>query len=205
MDTGIRLARPEDAPALQAIYAPVVISTPTSFELNPPTVEEMRQRLEQKLLTHPWVVYEAEAQVVGSAYASAYRARAAYQWSVEVSVYLHERWRGQGLGQALYTSLFALLRLQGFCNVYAGITLPNAASVALHERMGMCPVGVYRQVGYKLGAWHDVGWWQGTLQSHVPEPAAPLSFAEAQTLDGWKAALASGMLVLTKDQPPSLA
>ncbi|HEY7127889.1 MAG TPA: GNAT family N-acetyltransferase [Ktedonobacterales bacterium] len=178
---------------------------PTSFELAPPTVEEMHQRIEQKLLTHPWVVYEVEAQVVGYAHASVYRARPAYQWSVEVSVYLHERWRGQGIGRALYTSLFALLRLQGFFNVYAGITLPNAASVALHERMGLRPLGVYQQVGYKLGAWHDVGWWQGTLQSHVPEPAAPLSFAEAQTLDSWEAVLASGMLVLDKDQLPPLA
>jgi phosphinothricin acetyltransferase len=165
----------------------------------------MHQRIEQKLLTHPWVVYEVEAQVVGYAHASVYRARPAYQWSVEVSVYLHERWRGQGIGRALYTSLFALLRLQGFFNVYAGITLPNAASVALHERMGLRPLGVYQQVGYKLGAWHDVGWWQGTLQSHVPEPAAPLSFAEAQTLDSWEAVLASGMLVLDKDQLPPLA
>jgi L-amino acid N-acyltransferase YncA len=196
MNTGIRLARPADAPAIQAIYAPVVISTPTSFELTPPTVEEMRQRLEKKLLTHPWVVYEAEAQVIGSAYASAYRARTAYQWSVEVSVHLHERWRGQGIGRALYTSLFALLRLQGFCNVYAGITLPNPASVALLERMGMCSVGVYRQVGYKLGAWHDVGWWQGTLQQRLPEPAAPLTLMKAQALGGWKAALASGTTLI---------
>ena len=192
MNAGIRLARPEDAPAIQAIYAPVVISTPTSFELTPPTVEEMRERIEQKLLTHPWVVYEAQGRVVGSAYASAYRARAAYQWSVEVSVYLHERWRGQGIGRALYTSLFALLRLQGFYSVYAGITLPNPASVALHERMGMRPVGVYHQVGYKLGAWHDVGWWQGVLQPHVQEPTAPLSLVEAQARAGWGAALTSG-------------
>jgi phosphinothricin acetyltransferase len=157
MDTCIRLARPEDAFTLQAIYAPVVTSTPTSFELTPPTVEEMRQRIEQKLVTHPWVVYEAQRLVVGSAYASTYRARAAYQWPVEVSVYLHEQWRGQGIGRALYTSLFALLRLQGFYSVYAGITLPNPGSVTLHERMGMRPVGVYHQAGYKLGAWHDVG------------------------------------------------
>jgi phosphinothricin acetyltransferase len=192
MNTGIRLARPEDAQVIQAIYAPVVISTPTSFELAPPTVEETRERIVEKLRTHPWVVYEAEARVVGSAYASSYRARAAYQWSVEVSVYLHEQWRGQGIGRALYTSLFALLRLQGFYSVYAGITLPNPASVALHERMGLRPVGIYHQVGYKLGAWHDVGWWQGALQPHIQEPAAPLALGDAQALEGWAAALTSG-------------
>lgn len=192
MDTCIRLARSEDARAIQAIYVPVVTSTSTSFEVTPPTVAEMRQRIEEKLLTHPWVVFETQGQVVGSAYASAYRTRAAYQWSVEVSVYLHEGWRGQGIGLALYISLFALLRLQGFFSVYAGITLPNPASVALHERMGMQPVGVYQHVGYKLGAWHDVGWWQGSLQSHSPTPATPLSLGEAQALSGWEAALASG-------------
>jgi L-amino acid N-acyltransferase YncA len=192
MDTGVRLARPEDAPAIQGIYAPVVASTPSSFELIPPTDEEMRQRVEQTLQTHPWVVYKAEALVVGYAYASPHRARAAYQWSADVSVYLHEHWRGRGIGRALYTSLFALLRLQGFCNIYAGITLPNPASVALHERMGMRPVGIYHQVGYKLGAWHDVGWWQGTLQLYPPAPTTPLSLLQAQTLDRWEAALASG-------------
>ncbi|HLV97053.1 MAG TPA: arsinothricin resistance N-acetyltransferase ArsN1 family B [Ktedonobacterales bacterium] len=196
----IRLAHLEDAPAIQAIYAPIVISTPTSFELTPPTVEEMRQRIEQKLLTHPWVVYEAQGKVVGSAYASVYRARAAYQWSVEVSVYLHEQWRGQGIGRALYTSLFALLRLQGFYSVYAGITLPNPASVALHETMGLRPLGVYQRVGYKLGAWHDVGWWQGTLQPHLFEPTAPLSLPEAQALDGWTAALERGTILFTPHQ-----
>jgi phosphinothricin acetyltransferase len=162
----------------------------------------MHQRIEQKLLTHPWVVYEVEAQVVGYAHASVYRARPAYQWSVEVSVYLHERWRGQGIGRALYTSLFALLRLQGFFNVYAGITLPNAASVALHERMGLRPLGVYQQVGYKLGAWHDVGWWQGTLQSHLREPAAPLSFAQVQALEGWATALTSGSALIARQKRP---
>lgn len=202
MDTSIRLARPEDAPAIQAIYAPVVASTPTSFELTPPTSEEMRQRVEQTLQTHPWVVYEAQGMLAGYAYASSHRARAAYQWSVDVSAYLHERWRGQGIGRALYISLFALLRLQGFCNACAGITLPNPASVALHERMGMRPVGVYHQVGYKLDAWHDVGWWQGTLQPYSQAPATPLSLVEAQTLDGWEAALASGTaLILPREQP----
>lgn len=177
--------------------APVVTSTPTSFELIPPTVEEMGQRIEQKLLTHPWVVYETQGLVVGSAYASPYRARAVYQWSVEVSVYLHERWRGQGIGRALYTSLFALLHLQSFFSVYAGITLPNPASVAL-ERMGMHPVGVYHQVGYKLGNWHDVGWWQGTIQPHLQQPPAPLTLVDAQALEGWEAALQRGTVLINE-------
>lgn len=202
MDSCIRLARPADAPALQAIYAPVVTSTSTSFELTPPTVEEMGERIAQKLLTHPWVVYEAQGTVVGYAHASTYRPRAAYQWSVEVSVYLHERWRGQGIGQALYTSLFALLRLQGFFSVYAGITLPNPASVALHERMGMRPLGVYHHAGYKLGAWHDVGWWQSSLQPYPLAPSTPRTLAEAQAAPAWDVALTSGLTLLAEVRPP---
>jgi L-amino acid N-acyltransferase YncA len=148
----IRLVHPDGAAAIQAIYAPVVDHTPISFEATVPTVEEMRQRIEQTLTTFPWLVYEDADEALGYAYASQHRVRAAYQWSVDVSVYIHERSRRQGIGRKLYTSLFELLRRQGFYNVCAGIALPNPASVALHEAMGMEPVGVYEKVGYKLGA-----------------------------------------------------
>ncbi len=146
--------------SIHAIYIPFVVNTPVSFELVPPTEQEMRQRIEQTLQTHPWLVCEEQGEILGYAYASQHRTRQAYQWSVDVSAYVHEQWHGKGIGKALYTSLFALLRLQGFYNVYAGIALPNPASVALHEAMGMSQVGIYPQVGYKLGEWHDVGWWQ---------------------------------------------
>jgi L-amino acid N-acyltransferase YncA len=114
---------------------------------------------------------------------------------VDVSAYVHERWRGKGIGKALYTSLFALLRLQGFYNAYAGIALPNAASVALHEAMGMRQVGIYSQVGYKLGAWHDVGWWQQSLQSHSREPVPPLDFESAQRLPEWEETVVAGLKI----------
>jgi L-amino acid N-acyltransferase YncA len=193
MTRTIRLAHSNDASMLHAIYAPFVINTPISFELVPPTEQEMRQRIEQILQTHPWLVCEEQGEILGYAYASQHRTRQAYQWSVDVSAYVHERWRGKGIGKALYTSLFALLRLQGFYNVYAGIALPNAASVALHEAMGMRQVGVYSQVGYKQGRWHDVGWWQKTLQPHNPEPAPPLDLESTQKLSEWKEALISGV------------
>ena len=181
----IRLAHPNDAPMIHAIYAPFVVNTPVSFELVVPTEQEMRQRIEQTLLTHPWLVCEEQSEILGYAYASQHRTRQAYQWSADVSAYVHEQWRGKGIGKVLYTTLFALLRLQGFYNVYAGITLPNPASVALHEAMGMRQVGIYQRVGYKQGVWHDVGWWQKELQPHILEPAPPLDLESAQRLPEW--------------------
>ena len=181
----IRLARADDAPAIQAIYAPVVSHTPISFETTPPSIEEMSQRIEQTLKSFPWLVYEDTGELLGYAYASQHRIRSAYQWSVDVSIYVHEHSRRQGIGRQLYAALFKLLRQQGFYNAYAGITLPNPASVALHEAMGMQPLGVYQKVGYKLGAWHDVGWWQGLLQPHSANPSAPKSIVEMQITE-WK-------------------
>ena len=193
MTRTIRLAHSYDASIIHAIYVPFVTNTPVSFELAPPTEQEMRQRIEQILQTHPWLVCEEHGEILGYAYASQHRTRQAYQWSVDVSAYVHERWRGKGIGKALYISLFALLRLQGFYNAYAGIALPNPASVALHEAMGMCQVGIYSQVGYKQGVWHDVGWWQQSLQPHIPEPVPPLTLELAQRLPGWEKALISGL------------
>lgn len=192
----IRLARPEDGRAVAAIYEPHVRSMATSFEMEPPTPDAMGARIAAYLEHAPWVVCERAEGVAGYAYASKHRERLAYQWDVEVSVYVHERARNRGIGRGLYTSLFELLVLQGFFNAYAGITLPNPGSVGLHESMGFTPVGVYRGTGYKLGAWHDVGWWQLALQPHagsaVSPPSPPLLPAEASRLPRWSAALRSG-------------
>ena len=166
----IRLARAEDAKAVQAIYAPIVRDTPISFEVEPPSVDEMGARIETTLTRYPWLVHERAGAVDGYVYASAHRTRAAYQWSVDTTVYVHESARRGGVGRALYGVLLALLRLQGFTRAYAGITLPNAGSVGVHEAVGFRPLAVYRGVGFKLGQWHDVGWWELHLQ---PLPAAP--------------------------------
>jgi phosphinothricin acetyltransferase len=122
-------------------------------------------------------------------YASRHHERAAYQWSVDVAVYVHAAHQRRGVGRALYQALFSLLRLQGFCVAHAGITLPNAASVGLHESLGFRPVGVFPAVGWKFGAWRDVGWWRLPLQELVATPAPPLSLAEAQALPAWPAAM----------------
>jgi phosphinothricin acetyltransferase len=174
----IRVAAPSDAEAIAAIYAPVVRETYISFELEPPTADEMRRRVVQTLERHPWLVHERDGQVLGYAYGSEHRSRAAYQWSVDASVYVDRRLQRAGVGRALYGVLFRLLRLQGYYGAYAGIALPNAASVGLHESLGFEPVGVYRAVGYKLGAWRDVGWWRLELRAPEAEPRPPLRFPE---------------------------
>ena len=188
----IRLATARDAKGIAQIYAPIVASTPVSFELVPPTEAQTAERIAARLVHWPWLVCARGDEVWGYAYASQHRERAAYQWSLDVSAYVHESRRRQGVARALYTSLFALLRVQNYYTVYAGITLPNPGSVGLHEAMGFRPVGVYRSVGYKLGAWHDVGWWSLALRERTGEPAPPISFAEAQRNPVWEAALAAG-------------
>jgi phosphinothricin acetyltransferase len=169
----IRFATPDDAGQVLEIYAPFC-HTPVSFEEEPPDLAEMRQRIAKTVAEFPWLVCEDATRVLGYAYAGPHRQRAAYRWSVEVSAYVREGKRGSGIGRSLYTSLFRVLVLQGFYNAYAGITLPNPASVGFHEALGFAPVGIYRRVGFKCGAWHDVGWWQRTLQEHSVAPVAPI-------------------------------
>jgi L-amino acid N-acyltransferase YncA len=193
MNAVIRLAATDDAPGVQAIYAPIVRETAISFELEPPTVEETQERIAKTLEHYPWLVCERRGDILGYVYASQHRTRPAYQWSVDVSVYVHTKARRLGVGQALYRSLMALLILQGFYNAYAGITLPNPASVGLHESLGFQLVGVYRSVGYKLGAWHDVGWWQFTLQTRVMSPQLPTDLKTVRRSTAWNAALAAGL------------
>ncbi|TMB07816.1 MAG: N-acetyltransferase family protein [Deltaproteobacteria bacterium] len=189
----IRLSTAADADAIARIYRPVVEDTAISFEVDPPPAVEIERRIATTLSIAPWLVHEdGEGRVAGYAYASRHRERAAYQWSVDVSVYVDEAHRHRGIGRALYTSLFALLRLQGFHAAHAGITLPNAGSVALHESLGFRRIGVYPGVGYKLGAWHDVGWWQLSLRERAASPAPPRALSEAQRDPAWSTALAAG-------------
>jgi L-amino acid N-acyltransferase YncA len=196
MSSTIRLATESDAEAIRRIYAPFVLHTAVSFETEPPSVDEMRSRILKILARLPWLVCEWSGGVIGYAYASLHRERAAYGWSVDVTVYIHEELRRHGVGKALYASLFQVLRLQGFYNAYAGITLPNPGSVGLHEAMGFKPVGVYHDVGYKLGRWHDVGWWQLALRDHSTAPAALADIALVAAGAEWEAAIGSGLAAL---------
>jgi phosphinothricin acetyltransferase len=171
----IRLATESDAEAIQAIYAPIVLSTFISFETREPTVDEMRARLLSTLPRYPWLVATDDDVVTGYAYASRHREREAYQWSVDVAVYVHAAHRGRAVGKRLYAILLERLRSQGFVNAYAGIALPNDPSVRLHESFGFLPIGRYENVGFKLGAWHDVGWWQLALRQPPSAPEPPWS------------------------------
>jgi phosphinothricin acetyltransferase len=173
----LRIARDEDAEGIAAIYAPLVRDTAISFELDPPDAEEMRRRIRATLATHPWLVCADDGRVRGYAYASRHRDRAAYRWSADVTVYVHEQARGRGVGAALYAALLPVLVRQGFRRAYAGITLPNRASIALHESAGFRRLAVYAGVGWKLGAWHDVGWWERALAPEVNAPGEPEPFA----------------------------
>ena len=169
----MRLVRAGDAEALAAIYAPIVRDTPISFETEPPTVEEMRGRIAKSLETYPWLVVERDGRIDGYAYASAHRERAAYQWSVDVSCYVDAQARRRGVGKRLYAALLAMLARQGFHSAFAGIALPNAASVALHESAGFREIGRYREVGYKSGAWRDTAWFQRILGEARDDPPPP--------------------------------
>lgn len=179
MTLRIRLATPADAAAVAQIYAPAVSRHATSFELTPPDPDEMARRIARLLPRLPWLVAEQEGAVEGYAYATPYRERAAYQWSVETSVYVAEWSHRGGVGRALYTSLFAVLAELGLCTAYAVITLPNPASEGFHRAMGFRPLAVFRGVGFKLGAWHDVAWMERAIRPRPanPEPPTPLGNA----------------------------
>ena len=156
----LRDATPGDAAAILAIYAPYVEATAISFERVPPDEATMRERIEQRLASHAWLVAERGGRVVGYAYAGPFAVRAAYRLAAEVSVYIDREAARGGIGLALYEALTARLRERGTHTAVAIIALPNAASVALHERLGFRHVGTFREIGAKFGRWHDVGWWQ---------------------------------------------
>jgi phosphinothricin acetyltransferase len=168
----IRDADPaRDAAAIARIYDPFVIDSVISLEAVAPGEREMARRIERISRTHPWLVAEEDGGLAGYAYASQHRERAAYRWAADVTVYLDPAYHRRGIGRALYGALLGLLVKQGIYLGCAGITLPNEASVGLHEALGFRPIGIYRRVGWKAGAWRDVGWWQ--LQLVEPGPEAP--------------------------------
>jgi L-amino acid N-acyltransferase YncA len=188
----IRLATANDGEAVAAIYRPVVLETAISFETVVPDRDEMARRIDETLRSYPWLVCEVDGRTAGYAYATRHRLRGAYQWSVDTSVYIADDYRRRNIGRGLYTSLFAILAAQGCFNAFAGVALPNPASVGLHEAMGFQPIGVYRRVGFKLDRWHDVGWWQLVLREHEASPGVPLDLAGVAATPGWTELLTRG-------------
>lgn len=174
---GVRVATENDAAAVAAIYAPYVRDSAISFEEIPPSPDDMRGRIARTLSTHPFLVFEDGCFVVAYAYASPHRERAAYRWSADVAVYAAPEIHRRGVGRALYARLLEILGRQGFHAAFAGITLPNANSTGLHEAMGFAHVGTYAEVGFKLGSWRDVGWWQYRIASG-PRCGALIAFPD---------------------------
>lgn len=159
----IRSAQPSDAVDLLAIYAPYIEETAITFETQVPTVNDFASRIDKTLQKFPYLVAEEDGRVLGYAYASTYYSRAAYDWTVELSIYLDRALRGQGIGSRLYDALEEELVARGFKNFLACIALPNPASISFHENRGFEQVAHFRNIGYKFDAWHDIVWLQKSL------------------------------------------
>lgn len=180
--SAVRIATEADAEAIAAIYAPYVRDTAISFDEDPPGPDEMRRRLGSALDIYPFLVFDDGGGVSGYAYASAHRAKPAYRWSVETTVYAARHLHRHGIGRALYTRLIDLLIRQGFHSAFAGIVPPNEGSVGLHEAMGFVYLGTFPEIGFKHGQFHDLGWWRRTLAEgkprHDPIPFRALGAAK---------------------------
>ena len=190
----IRLASADDAAAIAAIYAPYCQQSVISFEESAPTADEIAARIARIGAERPWIVLEDDAAIVGYAYAGAHHERASYRWSVSTAIYVGGGYARRGAGRALYSTLFEVLRQLGYYKATAGITLPNAASVGLHEAFGFRLVGVYRDIGFKFGGWHDVAWYQVSIQPPSRNPLPPRSIAGLHGTHEWDAAVARGMM-----------
>jgi phosphinothricin acetyltransferase len=176
----IRIATGDDAAPILDIYAPYIANTSYTFETEIPSIDSFRERIITYLQTWPWLVCEINGIVAGYAYASKHRERIAYQWSTECSVYIHDDFQRAGVAMALYTALIDILKYQDFRNLYAVINLPNDKSVRFHEKMSFKYFATYENVGYKLGRWKNVGWWQLKLNEYTNEPSPPRKFCEME-------------------------
>jgi phosphinothricin acetyltransferase len=176
--TRIRLATINDAKEIRDIYAPNILNASISFETELPSFEEMQSRIQTILQKYPWIVCEVDEKIAGYVYASKHRDREAYQWSCECSIYMNNDFKGKGIGKELYQLLFQILKLQGFRNVYAGITLPNEGSISIHEKCGFKHFATYENIGYKFDNWHSVGWWKLQINDYDLQPPPPLKISE---------------------------
>lgn len=174
----IRTAAVKDAPQLLAIYAPYVLSTPITFEIEVPSLEDFQERIRTTLEKYPYLVAVQGEMIVGYAYASAFKSRAAYNWSVETSIYIAQECQGQGIGHQLYTQLESCLKRQHIRNVCACITYPNPLSISFHEAFGYKTVAHFHQSGYKFGTWHDMIWMEKFINDHVDQPSEYIPFSQ---------------------------
>jgi phosphinothricin acetyltransferase len=176
----VRVATALDAQQILEIYAPYVKGSACTFETEVPSATEFQARILKNLLVRAWLVCTLDDAIICYVYASGHRERAAYQWCCESSVYTKSDFQGMGIGRELYKVLFQMLKMQGYRNIYAGITLPNEASVKLHEKCGFVHFATYENIGYKLGEWKNVGWWKLSVNHYDRKPSPPLAFGEMQ-------------------------
>jgi L-amino acid N-acyltransferase YncA len=189
-DLVIRPAQQDDATAVAAIYAPYVNDTAVSFETEAPSVTTMARRISETLETHPWLAAERGSTVVGYAYTSRHSQWAAYRWTVDVTVYVRAQEHRSGVGRALYLVLLTMLREQGFRSAFAEIVLPNPGSVRLHEAAGFKHIGIHKDIGFKLGRWHDIGYWRLGLADGAASLRGPVPFASFRDTPAFNDALA---------------
>lgn len=174
----LRIAELDDAEQMLAIYAPYVKNTRVSAEYEVPTCEVFQERIRETEKQFPWIVCEIDGEIVGYGYASRHHARAAYQWSVETSIYVKNTFHRQGIASTIYKALFEILAWQGFYNIFVGITSPNEKSFQFHSAMGFVDSGSYQNTMYKFGKWCDVHWMAKSLREHMGEPKPTISFPE---------------------------
>jgi len=172
----IKVATKEDAAGMLEIYTPFILNSGITQEVEVPSGEDFQKRIISNLEERPWLVCEMNNEIAGYAYAGKHRDRKGYQWCAESSVYISEKYYGFGIANALYTALFTILKMQGYVNAYAVITLPNDRSIAFHKKFGFEYLTTYEKIGYKLGQWHDVGWMQYEVNSHDQDPKDPVKF-----------------------------
>ncbi|GHA31444.1 N-acetyltransferase [Salinimicrobium marinum] len=185
----LRLVTEQDVHEVLDIYKPYVQNTIVSFEYDVPTIEEYLQRIKTNTVDYPWLVGLRNKEIIGYAYAGRHRNRTAYQWSPESTIYLSPEVHGKGVARILYDTLFRLLRLQGYCNVYAGIGLPNDRSTRFHRALGFEEIGIFKKVGYKHGNWHDTQWFQLQLNEPVLEPPTPKKLDEVRNSEEFKSVI----------------
>lgn len=185
-DITIRIARESDTDELLAIYAPYVKETAITFEYTVPTLEEFRERMTKTLMKYPYLVAVQETEILGYAYASEFKNRAAYDWAVETTIYVKQDSRKSGVGKKLYQALEEVLKQQHICNLYACIAYPNPGSIGFHERLGYQTIGHFSKCGYKFETWYDMIWMEKMIAEHDlhPEPFKPIT-----ELRGWDARL----------------
>lgn len=194
----IRLAEEKDCSAMLAIYAPYITGSTASFEYEVPNEAEFWQRIQKIVVKTPWIVCEWDGQIAGYAYAGPHRSREAYSWSTELSVYVHPDFRKRNIATALYKTCVAILKLQGYCNILAGIALPNPGSEAFHRHFGFKSVGIYEKVGYKFGAWRNTHWMQLFIGDETQKPRPLIALEAIKSQIEFKQILSQSVALIEK-------